>query len=486
MSITEHHCHFRLDSIAFPRSLDVMTFKGQEALSRPFLFEVQAVSLHQELNVQQCLFSDVYLSSKVPGVGFHAQIQNIGRSNTGPGPAHYQITLGPRMGSLAHRSNQRIFQNMPAASIIRKVLREHGIHEVDYAFDLNRQYEELAFCAQHGETDLQLLERLCRQEGIVYYFEHSTANHLLVFSDEMRHTRRTAAAHFESQAARGEITRFEVIPSSPENAGEQRPALRIRGASALPFVRAGMQLPMTGHPDLQCNQAWLLTDVRHWGLQPVFKMGAFAPAYLNAFSGQQASCGLKPAKPLSEPRKIGLHRARVVGASFDEVPRDHEGRIKVRFEWGDQGDGSRYNDCWIPVDSKLDQPDRLWEGGMEVVVSFVEGDPDRPEIMAVVCDADTSTMAHTQAFVTAQNGVTTRLDRQDVLGDTGHIHLDGFTLQLGSSNELSLSVGGSHVRISGDDVTLTSPTIVLTAHGPVNDQAPDSPTLGGQNDGKTS
>lgn len=478
MSITEHQCHFRLDSIHFLHSLEVMTFQGTEAISKPFSFEVQAVSFHGELDLQKCLFSDAYLSSKLPGVGFHGQIQSIGRSNTGPGPAHYQITLGPRMGCLAQRYNQRIFQDMPARSIIRKVLREHGIHEESYAFELSKNYDELAFCAQHGETDLQLLDRLCAQEGIHYYFEHSTVQHVLVFSDDLRHTRRSSAVHFESQFVKGEISQFEVSKASA--GGPKSPAtLRVKGASALYFLRAGTQLPMTGHPKAQCNQAWLLTDVHHSGLQPEFQMGVTAPAYLNSFSGVQASSGLPRNKGKLPPRRIGLQRARIAGVLFDEALRDHEGRIKVRFDWGHQGDGSRYTDCWLPLEPHLENADMQWWGGMEVVVSFVGGDPDQPQIIDYVCDPDISPRDAVaarrdaiQTQVAPQDCITTRLDRQHFLGDTQQIHLDDLTLHLDSSNQLNFSVGNSHVKISSEGITLISPNIVMGTQRPVEDDAP--------------
>ncbi|HEY0287792.1 MAG TPA: contractile injection system protein, VgrG/Pvc8 family [Pseudomonas sp.] len=453
-----------------------MTFTGVEVINKPFSFEVQAASLHGELDLQQCLFSDVYLSSKLPGVGFHAQIQSIGRSNTGPGPVHYQISLGPRMKSLAHRYNQRIFQDLPAKSIIRKVLREHGIHEDGYAFELTKQYDELAFCAQHGETDLQLVERLCQQEGIHYYFEHSLGNHMLVFSDEMRHNPRTSAVHFGTQSARGEISRFTVCPSAVVATGE-RTALRVKGASALHFLRTGMQLPMTGHQDPRCNQAWLLTEIHHRGLQPAFKIGTIEPVYLNAFSAVQAALGMPAKKPKAQTKPSGIQRALVVGALFDEALRDHEGRIKVRFDWGHQGDGSRYNDCWLPIDGQLDSEGVQWWGGMEVVVSFVDDDPDQPVIVDYVCDPDISPhdpdrvsgeIMHKPA--TKQHTITTRLDRQHFLGDTQQIYLDDLTLHLDSSNELNFSVGSSHVTIGPDGVTLSSPNIVLSTQKPADDK----------------
>jgi type VI secretion system secreted protein VgrG len=485
MTVTEHNCHFRLDSIHFTRPLEVMTFQGTEAINKPFCFDVQAVCFDGELDVQKCLFGDAYLSSKLPGIGFHGQIQSIGRSNTGPGLAHYTITLGPRVGCLAQRYNQRVFQDMPAKAIIRKVLREHGIHEHSYSFELGKSYEEIEFCAQHGETDLQLLDRLCAREGFHYYFEHSPAQHLMVFSDDLRHTPRITSVHFESQYVRGEISQFDK--SRPGTKGSKVPsALEVKGASALYFLRAGTQLPMTGHPDPQCNQAWLLTEVNHRGLQPEFQMGIVATAYMNTFTGVQAAFGLKRAKAPAAPRRIGLQRARVAGALFDEALRDHEGRIKVRFDWGNQGDGARYTDCWLPLEAHLETADMQWWGGMEVVVRFVDGDPDLPEIVDYIFDPDISprdqaTVPRSALVIPSAplQCVTTRLDSAQFFDDTQQIQLDDLTLHLDSSNQLNFSVGNSHVKISSEGVTLISPNIVMGVQKPAEEDAAP-----GEEDGK--
>jgi type VI secretion system secreted protein VgrG len=476
MPISEHRCHFRLDSASFARSLEVVTFQGSEAINKPFSFDVHAISYHGELALQQCIFSDAYLTSKWPGVGFHAQIQGIGRSNTGSGAVHYHITLGPRMGCLAHRYNQRIFQDMPASAIIGKVLNEHGIRETDYAFQLTRRHEAIEFCAQHGETDLQLLDRLCAQEGIHYYFEHSSVRHVLIFTDDLRHTRRTSRVQFAQQFKRGEISQFEVRRASGRGAAEPG-TLRAKGASGLHFLHAGMQLPMAEHPDPHCNQSWLLTEVHHRGLRPASRQGVPAPAYCNRFSGVQATFGLRRANARSATRRIGLQRARVVGELFEEAQRDHEGRIKVRFDWGHQGDGSRYTDCWLPIEPELEHAATPWWGGMEVVVDFVDGDPDQPEIIDHIWDPDISpleagpnTRGAVQTPPASPKRITTRLDRHQVLGDAQQIRVNELTLHLDSSNELDFSVGSSQVIITRDSVRLSSPNIVMAAHDTTDDE----------------
>jgi uncharacterized protein involved in type VI secretion and phage assembly len=307
----------------------------------------------------------------------------------------------------------------------------------------------------------------------------------MVFSDDLRHTPRITSVHFESQYVRGEISQFDK--SRPGTKGSKVPsALEVKGASALYFLRAGTQLPMTGHPDPQCNQAWLLTEVNHRGLQPEFQMGIVATAYMNTFTGVQAAFGLKRAKAPAAPRRIGLQRARVAGALFDEALRDHEGRIKVRFDWGNQGDGARYTDCWLPLEAHLETADMQWWGGMEVVVRFVDGDPDLPEIVDYIFDPDISprdqaTVPRSALVIPSAplQCVTTRLDSAQFFDDTQQIQLDDLTLHLDSSNQLNFSVGNSHVKISSEGVTLISPNIVMGVQKPAEEDAAP-----GEEDGK--
>ncbi len=94
------------------------------------------------------------------------------------------------------------------------------------------------------------------------------------------------------------------------------------------------------------------------------------------------------------PRPVirGPQTARVVGASGDEVMTDEHGRIKVKFHWDRSPTQDQDRTCWIRVA-------QTWAGaawgtmfiprvGMEVVVEFLEGDPDRPLITGVVYNAN--------------------------------------------------------------------------------------------------
>jgi len=94
----------------------------------------------------------------------------------------------------------------------------------------------------------------------------------------------------------------------------------------------------------------------------------------------------------SKPVVQGPQTAMVVGKSGEEIWTDQYGRIKVQFHWDRDGKSDETSSCWVRVQQG-------WAGkgwgmmfvprvGMEVVVSFLEGDPDRPLVTGCVYNGD--------------------------------------------------------------------------------------------------
>ncbi|RMO90134.1 hypothetical protein ALQ33_01115 [Pseudomonas syringae pv. philadelphi] len=179
---------FRLEIARLQRRFDVISFKPTEAISQPFVFEIEILGDGFDLDLASLMFKPAYLN---PGdePGFHGQIHSATRSHYQPGPACYTLTMGPRLSCLALRYNSRLFQHMTAPRIIAQVLEEHGLKN-SYRFDLHTECRERECCVQYQESDLQLVQRLCAEENIHYYFVHSRRHHHLIFAD----TRATALA----------------------------------------------------------------------------------------------------------------------------------------------------------------------------------------------------------------------------------------------------------------------------------------------------
>jgi type VI secretion system secreted protein VgrG len=139
------------------------------------------------------------------------------------------------------------------------------------------------------------------------------------------------------------------------------------------------------------NQAWLVVGVRHEGRgrsQGEAAGEGSQAEYVNHLELMPASVDWRPARTLWKRRIHSVMTAKVVGPAGEEIHTDVHGRIKVQFHWDRLGKTDDKSSCWI----RSMQP---WGGegwgfvflpriGMEVVVTFVDGDIDRPLVIGSV------------------------------------------------------------------------------------------------------
>lgn len=167
------------------------------------------------------------------------------------------------------------------------------------------------------------------------------------------------------------------------------------GKSDQCVLSSGHFMPLSEHPYDEWNTLWLLTEVSHQGKQPqVLEEQAadpgpapedgFSQGYRNHFVATPWEVFYRPALEHKKPRLLGVQTARVTGPVNEEVHCDQYGRVKVQFHWDREGQHDDNSSCWLRVASS-------WAGdrygaltlprvGMEVVVAFLEGDPDQPII----------------------------------------------------------------------------------------------------------
>ncbi|MDH2247982.1 type VI secretion system tip protein VgrG [Pseudomonas sp. GD03855] len=176
------------------------------------------------------------------------------------------------------------------------------------------------------------------------------------------------------------------------------------GESDQPQLASGHFLPLGEHPRSDWNQLWLLTEVRHEGKQPqvleesmlelpsTSGRGAggegapgnacFQQGYRNRFTATPWDIPFRPALLHPKPKVLGSQTAVVTGPAGEEIHCDEYGRIRVQFHWDRHGQADDKTSCWLRVSSS-------WAGdryggiaiprvGMEVLVTFLEGDPDQP------------------------------------------------------------------------------------------------------------
>ena len=158
------------------------------------------------------------------------------------------------------------------------------------------------------------------------------------------------------------------------------------GSSNIPRFLPGATFSLSDHDLSGFNREYVLIEVVHSGKQPQVLAERASEGegsrYVNQFVAVPSSVTLRPETRTARPTIAGVQTAIVTGPSGEEIYTDQHGRVKVQFHWDRQGRDDENSSCWIRVS-------QLWAGagwgamflpriGQEVVVEFIEGNPDRP------------------------------------------------------------------------------------------------------------
>jgi type VI secretion system secreted protein VgrG len=155
------------------------------------------------------------------------------------------------------------------------------------------------------------------------------------------------------------------------------------------FVPGGV-FALAGHPVPGADGEYLITRVRHES-----RAGEGSEDYHNAFECIPLATPYRPVRRTQKPRIPSVQTAVVTGPSGEEIHTDEHGRVKVQFHWDRENPADETSSCWIRVQQK-------WAGagwgfwwlpriGMEVVVQFIDGDPDRPLVTGSVYNGTNAT-----------------------------------------------------------------------------------------------
>lgn len=162
------------------------------------------------------------------------------------------------------------------------------------------------------------------------------------------------------------------------------------GASGCEFLSPGLRFSLESDGRSAGGETdWLLVSVRHHVSETGYVTGAQASQpYSNEFTCVPSDMTWRPPRVTPPAVVHGPQTAIVVGPEGEEIHVDEFGRVKVRFHWDRSSTPGSRSSCWIRVSQGL--AGRGWGGiflpriGQEVVVEFLEGDPDRPIITGCV------------------------------------------------------------------------------------------------------
>lgn len=167
--------------------------RGEEAIGKPFVFDVSTLSTDAAIPLKSLLGQPALLELVTAnGLAalrpFHGHITAIELSGSNGGLARYAVRLEPWTAFLAQNRDSRVFQDMSVCDILDAVLgswQGQGTLVPEWRFELSDRaaYPKRSLCTQYQESDWAFAERLMGDEGLFYYFEHRSDGHVLVIAD---------------------------------------------------------------------------------------------------------------------------------------------------------------------------------------------------------------------------------------------------------------------------------------------------------------
>lgn len=473
-------------ALSTPLGKDVLLlegYSGREGLSQLFRYELQLLAEDpKQVAFDKLLGKSVSITVVLPGnkkrylSGIVSQVvqgDKVPSAKKETTFVRYRAEIVPEFWLLTKKVQSRIFQQLTVPDILKKVLE--GL-KVKYEFQ--GKYEKRDYCVQYRESDFAFASRLLEDEGMYYFFKHTSSGHEMVLSDspqshpdmpeeatltyeesgdyrisswekvqEVRSGKYVVwdycfekpDSHFDAEqpilasAKAGTIShslkvanndkleiyeypggftnRFDgVAPGGSEQSDaiskinqdktrtvkirmqqETTDSLRIVAASDARQLTCGHKFKLDKHYD--GNGTYLLTQMdQSANLRGAYTSGGkVALEYGNRFTCIPFEVPFRPQRTTPRPFIHGTQTATVVGTKGQEIFTDKYGRIKVQFHWDREGKADANSSCWIRVATS-------WAGqqwgalhipriGQEVVVAFLEGDPDQPIVVGSVYNA---------------------------------------------------------------------------------------------------
>ncbi|MCU0612640.1 MAG: type VI secretion system tip protein VgrG [Candidatus Eisenbacteria bacterium] len=175
---------------------------------------------------------------------------------------------------------------------------------------------------------------------------------------------------------------------------EEASTIVMRGTGLCRAFIPGYRFDLAEHTRQDMNTGYVLTEVRHTAsVGESYTTGDDSKeTYSNQFTCIPQSVPYRPPRVTRKPAVQGSQTAVVVGKKGEEIWTDKYGRVKVQFHWDREGNYDEKSSCWVRVSQNW--AGKRWGAvflprvGQEVIVDFLEGDPDQPIITGRVYNAE--------------------------------------------------------------------------------------------------
>jgi len=430
-----------------PDVLALMRFEGSERLNDLFDWQVDCLAATDEIDFDTLIgtHATVTLQDRQARRCFDGIVTEARWMGVGENGHRYRLRLQPWLKLASLRRNQRIFHNQTVTQILEELLSAYG-DAGKLVVETSADYPVLEYTVQFRESDMAFACRLMERHGISYHFRHAAGAHCMVLTDcvadhesigrrdfhasdtnhrfdeehfwDWQPARRittgavrltdynfktpNAAMEVDQQGDathdQGRIESFDW-PGDYRDPGQGRVVAQLRMQSERGQDRryeaigdvltlgAGGRVTLAGDPVPGHGETYLCLAATHSYTSDNYGTGGQKGdelAYRGRYVLMPDTAPLVPERktPLADVR--GPQTAVVVGAEGEEIDCDEYGRILVRFHWDLEGAWSmrcRVSQSWAG---------NGWGGmviprvGMEVVVEFLDGDPDQPLVTGCV------------------------------------------------------------------------------------------------------
>ncbi len=427
--------------------LALLRFDGSDHLNDLFEYRVEALSTRDDLDFDALVgtHATVEIEAHDEMRPFDGIVTSARWAGVGENGHRYDLTLRPWFWLAGKRRNQRIFHDKTVVEILQELLSDYSaLGEPALDIQLGQSYPKLEYTVQYRESDLEFARRQMERHGISFHFRHAVGSHTLVLTDDVLAHDEIGARPFkrydghhqyeqehfwdwapernltvgairqtdynfkrpdqametealgDAEYAEGQIESFDFpgdyleqgigrIVSSLRTAQERGADRRNRAIGDCVSLGAGLRLTLSGDHVPGTGESYICLSATHHFVSEAYGSGGQdSDGY--AFTGRYVL--MPDTAPMAPPRRTriptvqGPQTAEVVGEG--EIDCDEYGRILVKFHWDLHEQYSmrcRVSQNWAG---------NGWGGmvipriGMEVVVEFLEGDPDKPLVTGCV------------------------------------------------------------------------------------------------------
>ena len=459
--------------------------------------------------------------------GTVVRFELVGRANETGRHYIYRALVQPWLWYLTRTTDCRIFQNKSVPEVLDEVLGKYGFQfekrltgsypaweycvqyqESDFAF-VSRlmEHEGIAYHFEHADgshllvlaDDAGSYKPLPGHASIPYRPRDRVVNALEPCIDQWRVAEQITSGRvmlddFDFRKSRASLQSVQQDPKPHDHStyevyewlggytehqqGDAYAKIRLQelqcahelaaGHTNVVGMAPGYLFQMTHCPRESDNREYLVTETRYDLREPEYSSGGSSESVCEFdFTVLPSSVPYRPARKTPRPRTNGPQTATVVGP--EEIWTDRFGRVKLQFRWDRYGQSNQDSSCWVRVSSP-------WAGGGfggvqiprvgdEVVVDFLNGDPDQPIVTGRVYNGERMPPWSLPGSAT-QSGL---LSRSSPGGTTEHANAFRFEDKKGAEQlwmhaernfdaetelDHSLSVGNNHTHTVGNDETM--------------------------------